>query len=128
MRGSAGELGSGSPYNRMAVFSMKLRPVIVALLTAFSLAGAVCAQAPAAKAAKAPEKSPADLAGDAFGKLYSDKEAKLSQERFTQVIAAGLDFLIKYPTHWRANNVIKDLAFSVILSGTRSSRRIVRRM
>ena len=65
----------------------------------------------AAKAAKAPEKSPADLAGEAFGKLYSDKEAKLSQERFTQVIAAGLDFLTKYPTHWRANNVIKDLAF-----------------
>jgi len=27
------------------------------------------------------------------------------------VIAAGLDFLGKYPTHWRANNVIKDLAF-----------------
>lgn len=90
---------------------MKLRPVIVALLTAFSLAGAVCAQAPAAKATKAPEKSPADLAGEAFGKLYSDKAAKLSQERFTQVIAAGLDFLTKYPTHWRANNVIKDLAF-----------------
>jgi len=35
----------------------------------------------------------------------------LSTERFNQVIAAGLDFLGKYPTHWRANNVIKDLAF-----------------
>ena len=87
---------------------MKLRHVIVALFASFSLAGAVCAQAPAAKAA---EKSPADLAGEAFGKLYNDKAAKLSQERFTQVIAAGLDFLTKYPTHWRANAVIKDLAF-----------------
>ena len=95
----------------MAFLSMKLRSLIVALFIACSLVGAVRAQAPAAKAAKAPEKSPADLAGEAFGKLYSDKEAKLSQERFTQVIAAGLDFLTKYPTHWRANNVIKDLAF-----------------
>lgn len=44
-------------------------------------------------------------------KFTTIKEAKLSTERFNQVIAAGLDFLGKYPTHWRANNVIKDLAF-----------------
>jgi peroxiredoxin len=75
-----------------------------------SLAGAVSAQAPAAKATKAPEKSPADLAGDAFYKIFNDKEAKLSTERFTQVIAAALDFLTKFPTHGRANGVIKDVA------------------
>jgi peroxiredoxin len=87
---------------------MKKRPLFLALSLAFLLTDALFAQAPGAKA---PEKSPADLAGEAFGKLYNDKEAKLSSERFNQVIAAGLDFLGKYPTHWRANNVIKDLAF-----------------
>jgi hypothetical protein len=49
----------------------------------------VYAQAPAAKAAKAPEKSPADLAGEAFGKLYSDKEAKLSQEHLSKMILSS---------------------------------------
>jgi hypothetical protein len=88
---------------------MKTPRSIIALFASLILAGALLAQAPAPKA---PAARPAgDVAGDAFYKIYNDKEAKLSQERFTQVIAPGLDFLIKFPTHWRANTVIRDLAY-----------------
>lgn len=90
---------------------MKTRLILVALASSV-LACGVSAQAPAAKApaGKTAEKSPADLAADAFYKIYNDKEAKLSQERFKQVIDAGLDFLVKYPTSGRANGVLKDVS------------------
>lgn len=86
---------------------MKTPRLFIVLFAALSFVVGASAQAPGAKA---PAKSPGDIAGDAFYKIYNDKAAKLSQERFTQVIAPGLDFLVKYPTHWRANNLIKDLA------------------
>lgn len=86
---------------------MKTRHLLVALIASLFFAGGAWAQAPAAKA---PAKSPEDLVSDAFYKIFNDKEAKLSQERFTQVITAGFVFLTKYPTHGRANGVIKDLA------------------
>lgn len=86
---------------------MKTRLLLVTLLASLFLTGGAVAQAPGGKAA---EKSPGDLAADAFYKVYGDKEAKLSQERFGQVITAGFAYLIKFPTHGRANGVIKDLA------------------
>ncbi len=75
-------------------------------------AGGASAQAPAAKApaGKTAEKTPADLAAEAFYKIYNDKEAKISQERFKQVIDAGFAYLIAYPTHSRANGAVKDLS------------------
>ena len=86
---------------------MNLRTFFLALLVSLFLAGGALAQAPAGKA---PEKSAADVAADAFYKVLNDKDAKLSTDRFTQVIAAGLGYLLKYPTHGRANGVIKDVA------------------
>jgi len=77
------------------------------------LVGSASAQAPAAKApaAKAPApKSAADLAADAFYKVLNDKAGKLSQERFTEVITASFAYLTKFPTHGRANAVIKETA------------------
>lgn len=85
---------------------MKLQNLTVSLFCSFLLAGGALAQAPK----KASEKAPADVAGDAFNRLYNDKEAKVSQERFQQIVKAGIDFLSKYPAHWRANNVIRDTA------------------
>ena len=84
---------------------MKMKNLSVALLCSLAVVGSLPAQAP-----KKGERPPGDVAGDAFGKLYGDKEAKISQERFQQIVAAGIDFLTKYPTHWRANNVIRDTA------------------
>lgn len=88
---------------------MKLPYLLAALCVSLPLGGQAFAQAPATK--NAPTKSPADVDGEAFNKMYNDKEAKLSQERFKQVIAGGMGFLTKYPTHWRANNVIKDTGY-----------------
>ena len=86
---------------------MNLRTFFLALLVSLFLAGGALAQAPAGKA---PEKSAADVAADAFYKVLNDKEAKLSTDRFTQVINAGFAYLLNYPTHGRANGVIKDVA------------------
>ena len=86
---------------------MHLRTVFLALFASLFLAGGALAQAPAGKAA---EKSAADVAADAFYKVLNDKEAKLSTDRFTQVIASGFAYLLKFPTHGRANGVIKDVA------------------
>ena len=86
---------------------MKLRTVFLALFASLFLAGGALAQAPAGKA---PAKSAADVAADAFYKVLNDKEAKLSTDRFTQVIASGFAYLLKFPTHGRANGVIKDVA------------------
>lgn len=82
---------------------MKIKSVFAVLLASAVVSG-VAAQAPKAK-------SPADQAGDAFYKIYNDKEAKLSQERFKAIIDPGIDFLIKYPTSGRANGVIRDVGF-----------------
>eukprot|EP01035_Chromulina_nebulosa_P048744 gene48744-66181_t len=82
-----------------------MKNLAVALLCSLAIAGSAPAQAP-----KKGEKSPADQASDAFNKIYNDKEAKISQERFQQIVMAGIDFVSKYPTHGRVNNVIRDTA------------------
>jgi|GEM_PF-4913872 len=58
---------------------MKIRPLFVALSVVFMLADALFAQAPGAKA---PEKSPADLAGEAFGKIYNDQGGEVVDGAF----------------------------------------------
>ncbi|MCX6953296.1 MAG: redoxin domain-containing protein [Verrucomicrobia bacterium] len=87
---------------------MKIKHLGLALLVSLSVVVGVPAQAPGNKA---PAKSPADVASDAFYKIYNDKDAKLSQERFKQVIDSGIDFLTKYPTSGKANGVIRDVAY-----------------
>jgi peroxiredoxin len=57
----------------------------------------------------APEKSPADLAYDATVKLIDDKEAKLDAARLSAVSKAGREFLIAYPDHRYASNVVDKL-------------------
>lgn len=90
---------------------MKTRLILVALVSSV-LTCSVSAQAPAPKASagKTAEKGPADLAADAFYKIYNEKDAKISQERFKQVMDPGFAYLLQYPTHGRANGVIKDLS------------------
>jgi peroxiredoxin len=90
---------------------MKTRLILVALLSSVLTCG-VSAQVPATKApgGKAVEKSPADLEIDAFYKIYNEKDAKVSQERFKAVIDPAIAFLTKNPTHGRANAMLKDLA------------------
>ena len=56
------------------------------------------------------EKSPGDIATEAFFKLRDDKEAKLDGARVIALQKAGLDFLTAYPTHPRANSVVSALA------------------
>ncbi len=82
-----------------------------------ALAGgsALLAQAPKGgdkggeKKAPAP-KSPADLAFDEFDKARKEPGTK-DQARFQKVIAAGITYLVKNPTHGRVNEVIRELAF-----------------
>lgn len=61
-------------------------------------------------AAEPKEKSPGDVAAEAFFKLRDDKEAKLDSDRILKLQKVGLDFLAAYPTHGRANNVVSALA------------------
>ncbi len=56
------------------------------------------------------EKSPGDIAAEAFFKLRDDKEAKLDATRIQKLQQTGLDFLAAYPTHSRAGNVVTALA------------------
>ncbi|MEO6244246.1 MAG: TlpA disulfide reductase family protein, partial [Opitutaceae bacterium] len=95
---------------------MKIRFTSVALLLcALSGASPLLAQAPKGgdkggeKKAPAP-KTPADLAFDEFDKARKEPGAK-DQARFQKVIAAGVAYLLKNPTHGRVNEVIRELAF-----------------
>lgn len=74
-----------------------------------ALGASVFAQAPAAQPKAAP-KSPADLAADEFFKLRDDKAAKVDDERFKKLIAAGIAFIEQNPTHGRAPAVVNGLA------------------
>ena len=58
----------------------------------------------------AKEKSPGDLAAEAFFKMRDDKDAKLDGARVIALQKAGLDFLTNYPTHARAGSVVTALA------------------
>lgn len=85
----------------------------LALLCSLVSGGATLAQAqaPKASAAKAPPaKTPADLAYDQFNKVRSEPGAK-DQARFQRIIAAGVGFLVQYPTHGQVNTVVTNLAF-----------------
>lgn len=71
----------------------------------------LAAQTSAPKAAaKAPAKSAGDLSFEAFSRERGAGGAR-DQARFQQVIAAGMDYLAKHPTHGRVGEVILGLAF-----------------
>lgn len=92
---------------------MKKSLLTLTVISSFWLGGAASAvaQAPKAGDAKAaPAKSPADLAYEEFNKQRNDPGAK-DQARFQKVIAAGVSYLIAYPTHGQVNTVVTNLAF-----------------
>lgn len=69
------------------------------------------------------EKSPGDLAAEAFFKLRDDKEAPPTPERLTNVMAAGITFLKTYPMHGRASGVINSLAtFGTTMKDTKEKK------
>ncbi len=95
---------------------MKIRFAPAAIVFCALVCGsALLAQAPKAgdkggdKKAPAP-KTPADLAFEEFDKARKESGAK-DQARFQKVIAAGVNYLVKNPTHGRVNEVVRELAF-----------------
>ena len=78
-------------------------PVRLAVGLALSLAAAFAAE-------PAKEKSPGDVAAEAFFKIRDDKNATLDGARLQQLQKSGFDFLLTYPTHPRANSVVTALA------------------
>ncbi len=90
---------------------MKTRLLAAALLCCISTAPLALAQTPPAKTdpKKAPAKSPADLAYDAFNKVRGEGGTR-DQARFQRVIGAGLDYLGTHATHGRVNDVVNGLA------------------
>ncbi len=78
---------------------------LAAVGLAMILAGPLSAQTKSAK-----DKSPGDVAAEAFFKLRDDKDATLDGTRIQQLQKSGLDFLVAYPTHAKAGSVITALA------------------
>ncbi len=98
------------------MLTMKTRfTPVAAALCALVFAGVALAQAPKAgdkggdKKAPAP-KTPADLAFDEFDKVRKEQGPR-DQARFQKVIAAGIAYVTKNPTHGRVNEVVRELAF-----------------
>jgi peroxiredoxin len=95
-------------------YPMKTRSLVLALLCLFGYTAA-SAQPPKSRGKeggkKAPaEQGPADVALSEFGRAISEPGPK-NQARFQKVIAAGVGYLMQFPTHNRVNDVVRDLAF-----------------
>src|SRR5436190_14301963 len=89
---------------------MKTRLLLVVIATAFASLSALAADAPKSGDKKAPaQKTPADLAYDYFAKLLNER-TKLAGPHFKALIKAGIDFLMKNPTHNRAAEVVRQLS------------------
>jgi peroxiredoxin len=90
---------------------MKTRLLLATVLCAFATA-AFAADAPKGGGDKKapPPKTPADLAWDEFDKTRKEPGPK-DQARFAKVIAAGIAYMIKNPTHGRINDAVRELAF-----------------
>ena len=88
---------------------MRTYRIVTVLLCCFSLVGGAFAQ-PAGAPKGPPQKSPADVAADAFVAARDQAGAKLGQAHFKNVIDLGFAFLAAFPTHARANAVINGLA------------------
>jgi peroxiredoxin len=70
------------------------------------------------------EKSPADVAYDAFMALRNDKEAKPTAARFQALSKAGVDFVADNPKHRQAGSVIARLQdFAGTLTGENKKMR-----
>ena len=99
---------------------MKMRFLSTAMACSILLASAALAQPPGKSGGKGGEKggekkaaapkTPADLALDEFNKVRGEPGPK-DQARFQKVIAAGIAYLVKNPTHGGANGAITNLAF-----------------
>jgi peroxiredoxin len=90
---------------------MKLRLLALVLTGLLSLDGAALAQSSKSGDKKAPAKAPVDPVYDAFEKVRKEPGGKMDQARFQRVVAAGMEFLMKNPTHARAGDAVRDLAF-----------------
>jgi peroxiredoxin len=82
---------------------MKHLPIRLVACLAFGLACAVAAE-------PTKEKSPGDVAAEAFFKLRDDKDATLDGARLQNLQKTGLDYLAAYPAHGRVSSVITALA------------------
>jgi peroxiredoxin len=95
---------------------MKSRLLTLALVCTLGLCPAAIAQAPKSgdkggEKKAPPPKTPADLSFDAFNKIRTEAGGKMDQARFQRLITAGIEYLTKYPTHGRVNEVIRELGF-----------------
>lgn len=90
---------------------MKTRLLAAALVCCLTFSSALLAQAPKSKTGdkKAPApKGPADLLVDAWNKARIEPTAK-TQAGFTNLIAAGMAYLVQFPTHTQVNTVVNQL-------------------
>src|SRR5690348_4370106 len=88
---------------------MKTRLLLVVIATALTSIAAFAGEPPKGDKKGGPPKGPADLAYDDLQKLLGDR-AKLSQPHFKAISKAGIDFLMKNPTHNRAADVVRQLS------------------
>ncbi|WP_438481459.1 TlpA family protein disulfide reductase [Oleiharenicola lentus] len=79
-------------------------------LLGVALLACACVASVWSQSKNAAEKTPADIAADAFFKLRDEKDAVPSQARFAQIIKSGLGFLTQYPAEKRTSGVITGLA------------------
>jgi peroxiredoxin len=63
-----------------------------------------------AQNAKEKEKTPADLAAEAFFKLRDDKDTPIDSARAAKVVGEGMKFLAENPRHGRVTGVVNSLA------------------
>lgn len=88
---------------------MKTRLLLVVLASAFVSLVGFAGEPPKGEKKGPPPKGPADLAYDDFTKLLQDR-SKLAQPHFKALSKAGIDFLMKNPTHNRAADVVRQLS------------------
>jgi len=84
-------------------------PLVLSLSLAAPLAVSVSfAQAP--KPAAAPAKPAVDVAYDAYMAVRNLKDAQPGPARNAEIMKAGVNFILAFPTHWRAGSVISSVA------------------
>jgi len=91
---------------------MKLRYLAAALACCLSFSPLILAQAPGGKAGEkkaAPPKGPADLAVAAWNKARTEPAGK-TQAGFANVVAVGMEYVTKFPTHGQIGTVVNQLA------------------
>lgn len=80
------------------------------LVPGLALALAVLLPALSGQDKAAKEKSPGDIAAEAYYKIRDERDAPVSSERLQKLLTSGIGFLAEYPGHGRASSVISSLA------------------